>query len=119
MHAGEDIARASHVGGELIDLVETAVDGIAAVPVITQIRDHEVVGVGFGELRMLEVDAAHPKALALETRNKVRTDEPARTANKRCLHDGLRNLAGPNWLRCSTLAPGTSRCPLAPSERRS
>ena len=43
MLAGEDVAGASHVGGELVDLVEPAVDDVGRSKV-AQIADDEVIG---------------------------------------------------------------------------
>ena len=62
--AGEDVAGAAHVGGELVDLVEAPIDRLAAqTSRIAQVADEEIVGLGLGELGILEVDAADPEAL--------------------------------------------------------
>jgi hypothetical protein len=42
--AGEDVAGAAHIGGELIDLVEAAVDNSAAKAWFAQVADEKVVG---------------------------------------------------------------------------
>ena len=44
MLAGEDVAGAAHIGGELIDLVEAAVDNSAAKAWFAQVADEKVVG---------------------------------------------------------------------------
>ena len=49
--AGEDVAGAAHVGGELIDLVEAPIDDGATERLVAQIADDEIIGLGFGSIR--------------------------------------------------------------------
>src|SRR6476619_6301087 len=89
MLAGEDVAGPAHVGGALVDLVEPAIDDIATIGRLAQIRDNEVVGLGFSVFRKLQIHAAHPKALTLQALHEVRSNKPSRTANQSALHDYL------------------------------
>ena len=43
---------------------------------VAQVADREVVGFGFAEFRIFEVDAAHPEAFVLEALDEVAADEP-------------------------------------------
>src|SRR3954470_18543236 len=83
MFAGEDVARAAHVGGQLVDLVEAAVDHLAAQLLLAQVADDEVVRLGGREGGELEVDTANPEALALEAAHKMAADESPGAANQR------------------------------------
>ena len=58
--AGKHVPGATHIGGQLIDLVEPGVDHVAAEPAVAQIADREVIGRGVGKLGVLHIDAAHP-----------------------------------------------------------
>ena len=80
--AGEDVTGAAHIGGQLIDLVEAAVDGFTAHGRVAQVADDEVIGHGFAEARILQVHAAHPKAFLFQSLNEVAPDEAARTADQ-------------------------------------
>ena len=64
--SGEDVARSPHVGRELIDFVEAAVDHMAREIWVTQVADHEIIGLGLAEPRELEVHASYPEAFAFE-----------------------------------------------------
>src|SRR5690606_28795256 len=80
---------AAHISGELIDLVEATVDGITARREVPQIAHDEIIGRCLGEARVLDIDAAHPEALTLQSLDKMAPDEPARTAHQRSLHHSL------------------------------
>src|SRR5262249_8379152 len=78
---GEDVTGSAHIGRELIDLVEAAVDHMTDEIWITQVADHEIIGLGFAEPWELEIGASHPEAFALEPFDKMVTDEAPRPAH--------------------------------------
>jgi hypothetical protein len=69
VHAGEDEAGSAHVGRELVDLVEGAVDHAAAEIHVAQIAQHEIIRRRFIELGEFQVHAADPEALNFEAPN--------------------------------------------------
>jgi hypothetical protein len=82
MFACENITRSAHVGRELKRFVEALIDDPVAQVLVAKVTDHEIVGFGFAEFRELEIDAADPIALALQSAHKVIADETARTADQ-------------------------------------
>ena len=80
--AGEDVAGAAHVGGELVDLVEAPIDDGVAESGVAQVADDEVVGLGLGELGEFQVHAADPEAFMLEAAHQVAADEASRAADQ-------------------------------------
>ena len=58
--AGENVSGSAHVGGELVNLVEAAVDCSAGRLTLSQIALDEIIGLRLAEARILEVDASHP-----------------------------------------------------------
>ena len=53
--AGENVAGAAHIGGELIDFVKPPIDHLSDKVRITKITDHEIIGLGFAEARKFEI----------------------------------------------------------------
>ncbi len=97
MVAGEDVAGAAHVGGELVDLVEALVDDGVAENGVAEVADDELVGGGLAVFVALDVDAADAVALALEALHEVAADESAGPAHQGGLcisHGGHRFLEG-------------------------
>ena len=84
--AGEDIAGAAHVGGELIDLIELAVDDGRADILLAQVADDEIVGFGLGEFRIFQIDAADPEAFTLQPLDQMAGDKTASAANQCLFH---------------------------------
>src|SRR5262249_43285561 len=82
MFTGEDVARSPHVGCELIDFVESAVDHLSHEIGITKIADHEIIGLCLAEPRKLEISTSHPEAFALESPYKMMTDEATGPTNQ-------------------------------------
>jgi len=80
--AGEDIAGAAHVGGELIDLIEAAIDGRAGEIQEPQVPDDEIVGLGIPEFGKLQIAAADPETFTLQAANQMTADEPAGPADQ-------------------------------------
>src|SRR3984957_10206756 len=87
MLAREDVTGAAHVGGELVDFVEFAIDDGRTNGLLAQIAHDEIVGFGFRELRKFEIDAADPEAFALKPFNDVAGDETAGAADKCRSHE--------------------------------
>lgn len=83
--AGEDVACAAHVGGQLVDFVEAAVDDRADDRLFAQVAHDEIVGLGFGMFIEFQVNAADPEPLALQALHKVAADESTGPANQSCL----------------------------------
>jgi hypothetical protein len=79
--SSEDEARSTHVGSELIDLVELTIDDISAGDGIAQISYDEIVSRAWGELGKLEIGAAHPRALGSQPPHQMRTNEPSSSTN--------------------------------------
>src|SRR5262249_8137159 len=79
---GKDVARSSHVGRELIDFVETAVDHMSHEVRITKVADHEVIGFCLAKPRKLEISTSHPEAFVLEPPYKMMTDEATGPTNQ-------------------------------------
>src|SRR5262249_25441780 len=88
-------SHAPHVGGKLVDLVEAGslvaveLHRFAAASEIAQVEQPELVCCRRAELRLLDVDAAYPVAVGLQTLHEVPGDESARAAYQRSLHDNL------------------------------
>ena len=80
---GEDVAGSAHVGRELIDFIEPAVDHVSHEVRITKIADHEVIGFSLAETWELEIGASDPEAFPLEPPDQMMTDEAARPADQR------------------------------------
>ena len=79
--AGEDVSRAAHIGGELVDFVESLSTTARQTRLIAQVADDEVVGLGFGVFVEFEIDAAHPESFALQSFDQVAADEAAGSAH--------------------------------------
>ena len=92
--AGEDVAGAAHVGGELIDFIEFPIDHRRADILLAQIADDEIIGLRLGEFRIFQVDAADPEAFAFQTLHHVAGDKAAGAANQCLSHVDERPLFG-------------------------
>ncbi len=79
--AGEDIPRAPHVCGELINLGKVTIHDSIANPLISKISDHEIVGRCFTEFRIFQIDTSDPGALRFETSDEMAADKSAGTAD--------------------------------------
>jgi hypothetical protein len=80
MVPGKDVARSSHIGCQLVNLIDTAQyfcgDGyIPKVALDKFIRSRDP------EFGMLHVNAANPKALALQPAHQMSADESTGTCN--------------------------------------
>jgi len=69
-----DITNASHVGRQVIDLIDLF-GHLHAFGIVSQVRDNEFVGVGFFEFRIFEVGAAHDVAALGEILDEMVTDK--------------------------------------------
>ncbi len=79
--SGEDVAGAAHVGGELVNLVETTIDNLFAECSVAQITADKVVGFRLGMLMKFDVDAADPKSFSPQPLDEMAANESASTAN--------------------------------------
>lgn len=82
LFAGENIPRAAHVGGKLINLIETAIYSAGNEILVAQVADTEVIGPGLGVFVELQVNAAHPETFIFKAIDKVPTDESASPTNE-------------------------------------
>jgi hypothetical protein len=80
--AGEDVAGAAHVGGKLVDFIETAVDDLAAEGGVAEVSDYEIVGRRVGKLRELQIDAPHPEPIRLQAPDEVAPDKASRATDQ-------------------------------------
>lgn len=80
--AREDISGSAHVGRQLVQLVEPAIDRGAAVIGTPEVADDEIVGLGVAEFGKLEIDPADPEAFTLQAADQVTADEPAGPADE-------------------------------------
>src|SRR5258706_15905764 len=83
---GENISRSSHVSGELVDFVKSAVDSLAAGGEISEIADDEIISLCFAKPGKLQVGPAHPEALSFQPLDKRATDESPRATDQCTLH---------------------------------
>jgi hypothetical protein len=82
MFAGKDVASAPHIGCELIDFIEATVDNMSHEVWITEIADHEIVGVRFAETWEFEIGTSNPKTFPLKTPDEVMTNEATGPTNQ-------------------------------------
>jgi hypothetical protein len=87
MLAGEYIAGAAHVGGELIDIIETSIDDRATKALIAQVANDEVIGVRLRIFMKFEIDAPNPIAFFSQAFYEMAADESPGSTDKRFPHD--------------------------------
>src|SRR5262249_27987993 len=80
---GKDVTGSAHISRKLIDLIEAAVDHMSHEVWVTQVADHEIIGLCLAKPRELEIRASHPEAFALEPFDKMVADEPTAPAHQR------------------------------------
>src|SRR5262249_45835591 len=91
MFTGEDVASSAHIGCELVDFIETAVNHLPHEVGITEITYHEVISFCLTETWEFEIGTSDPKAFPLQPPDKMVTDEATGTADQR-------NFSG-HWFR--------------------
>src|SRR5690606_2035620 len=84
--ASKDEGGATHVGCQLVNLVEALIEDPLHVRLVTQIHDNEIVCGGWSEFRVFQIDAPHPKPFGLQPLYEVTTDETACAADQGLLH---------------------------------
>jgi len=82
MLAGENVTRAPHVGRQLIDFVEPAVDKVPHEVGIAKIAEHEIIGFRLAKAWKFEISRADPEAFALQPADKVMPDETTSSADQ-------------------------------------
>jgi hypothetical protein len=80
---GEDVAGSSHVGCELINFIEAAVDHLSHKVGIAKVADREVIGFCLTETWEFEIGSSDPKAFPLEPPYKMVTDEATGPTDQR------------------------------------
>jgi hypothetical protein len=83
--AGENVTRAAHVGCELIDFIETAVDKMPHKIGVTKVAEYEIIGLRLAEAREFKIGPADPETFALKTTDKVMSDKAASPTDQRLL----------------------------------
>ena len=78
--AGEDVAGPAHVGGKLVDFIEAFIYDGATQILVAQIADDEVICLSFGVFVELQIHAADPEALPLQSLDKMAADKTAGAA---------------------------------------
>src|SRR5262249_19254579 len=80
--AGEDVASTPHVGCELVNFVEAAVNHLANEIGVAKVADQKVISLGLAETWKFEVGPSNPEAFALESPYKMMTDEATGPTNQ-------------------------------------
>ena len=57
----ENISCASHICGQLVDFIESAIDNLSAHILIAQVADYKIICRGFRKLRIFEIDTPDPE----------------------------------------------------------
>jgi hypothetical protein len=70
-----DVSDASHIGGEVVQLIDTTACREQAIVSLAQVEDLELIGRASLVLGMLEIHATNPVALPLQPIYKVVTDK--------------------------------------------
>ena len=78
---------AAHVCGQLIDLVEAAINDLTHLLLITKICQNKIVCRRFVVPMCLEVHTTDPITFALEALDEVSADESTGTTNQCCFHE--------------------------------
>ncbi len=104
---GVDKAHATHVGRQLVDLIEGAIpkseSGLAVLG-LSQVEQQELVGRGGGELVLLDIHSPDPVAFLFEFLGQVATDKATGAAEQGFLHKRVSSL--PRIARiCTNLFP--------------
>ena len=81
--SGENISSSSHVSGELVDFVKSAVDSLAADYDISEIADDEVISFCFTKPWKLQIDPAYPEALSFQPLDEMAANESSRSGTAR------------------------------------
>jgi hypothetical protein len=82
----ENVSGSPHVGGELIDLIEAAIYDFATESGVTQISEYEVVRFRFGKIWEFKIDPTNPKAIPLQSTDKMAADKPTSATYQSRLH---------------------------------
>ncbi len=103
-----DVADTSHVGSEVIDLVDI-LGHLQAFGMIPEVRDNELVGVGSLVFWRLDVSAAHDMSTLDEILDEMVPNKSARTGNqnRRLISHGNPSLHIPSALRASRYSGST------------
>jgi hypothetical protein len=91
--ACENVTGAAHVRCQLIYFVKSAIHNLSAKRLIPKIPDDEIVRLGLGKCRKLQVNPAYPEAFSLEPLYEMTPDKPSGTANQSRRH-GIHNHRG-------------------------
>jgi hypothetical protein len=79
--AGEDMVGTTHIGGELIDLIDVPND-VGNQRLVTQIAVNELVGWRPGKLVQLQMDGPDPVSFLLQPFDGMSTDEATGTIDQ-------------------------------------
>jgi hypothetical protein len=85
MFAREDVARTTHIGGQLIDFVDAGQDRLDGLDV-PQVAENELVGRSRAEFRPFQVGAPYPTSFGSQSLYEMAADEATRACNQDSLH---------------------------------
>ena len=78
--AGKDVARPSHIGGELVDLFDAS-DCFLCDSLVAEVTDDELVRRRLAVFMFLDVHSPDPNPLGFQSLNNVATYEAARAGH--------------------------------------
>jgi hypothetical protein len=110
MLTGKDITGATHIGCQLINLIEAAVDDCTAKALVPQVADYKIISLGLREFVKFQVHTTHPETVTLKPFDQMAADEAARPTDQRTLCHQVLSF-------CPEVPPGSSndagdgRCP--------
>src|ERR1700720_3467367 len=85
MLTGKDVTGATHIGCQLINLIEAAVDDCTATALVPQVADYKIISLGLRVFVKFQVHATHPETVTLEPFDQMAADESARPTDQRTL----------------------------------
>jgi hypothetical protein len=85
MLTSKDVTGATHIGCQLINLIEAAVDDCTAKALVPQVADYKIISLGLREFVKFQVHATHPETVTLEPFDQMAADESARPTDQRTL----------------------------------
>jgi hypothetical protein len=85
MLTSKDVTGATHIGCQLINLIEAAVDDCTAKTLVPQIADYKIIRFSFREFVKFQVHAAHPEPVTLEPFDQMAADESTSPTDQRTL----------------------------------
>src|ERR1700740_2386217 len=83
MLTGKDVTGATHIGCQLINLIEAAVHDCTAIALVPQVADYKIISFGLREFVKFQVHTTHPETVTLEPFDQMAADKSARPTDQR------------------------------------